>query len=476
MIRPLQHRVAIAASTALLSLSSSVHAIQPEPRKESQSAVVLGSGEILSSSALIKKLNTKLDNKYQDLEVVVHACQSGEFAARAKGAGGLQGTWSVSTSTDLSSNCNVRVATEIFRGKQGLKVGESFFHGYHAQYIRKLKSDAATAGNKSLHEFAEENRQQVGGDPQYESSGEAADNMTVRGGKSSNHAIVASGRSVLIRKLDDELVLTLKAVGYTDETITYLTARRTRTLSDGSTSDDAYSEASLDKALDQLRTDLDKHPGEEKAFLYFSGHGSYELRTVAFVDFDGRTPQSGFRITAATPGFDLFADAPELIAGLQEELPHPEGGFWADDPLLQRPGLPYLAFSTESESFASQSDVQVFLNNLLVGTLFMGNADGGDYLLHLGDDLLQFLLPDILASGRLGLSFALPSSADFFRLAVEADYLSAEKPHLMGYGVRLGSIIGSEYPVSEPGLTVVLFTGLGMLFAAGLRARCRQPR
>lgn len=475
---PLHSRLYFAALGMLSLLATSAFADPPEVKKEKQSAVVTGSGEVISSSALIKKLNTKLENKYQDLELVFSSCSSGEFATRAKGANGLTGTWSVSTSTDTGHRCVDTVSRKETRGgKQGLKIGETFFHGYQAQYIKKLRSDAATAGNRALHEFAEANKHQTGDDPNYESSGQAADDMTVRGGKTSNHAIVSS--SAGFTKLNDEVVVVLKAAGYTDATVTYLTGTRQRDVTDGSKSDGAFSEAAFDKALDDLRKELDKNPGEEKAFIYFSTHGSYGDRTVAFADLDDGLPGSGFLVANATPTFDIFADSPELLVGLQEEQPLPGGGFWANDPLLQREGQPYLAFSTASEFFSDAAEVEIFLNDLLVGTLPMGNPDGSDYLIGLADELLNSLMSDIASRGLLSLSFVLPSDADFFRLAVEADYLSADKPQLFDYGVTIGSVIGSEQSIPEPGTSALLVIGLtalvGMRRCARVRARPGSP-
>lgn len=139
------------------------------------------------------------------------------------------------------------------------------------------------------------------------------------------------------------------------------------------------------------------------------------------------------------------------------------GGFWADDPVLQREGQPYLAFSTAEEFFTDQTNVNVSLNGMSIGALTLGNPDGSDYLLNIPDEILDLIMPDIIASGDLDVSFLLPSASDYLRLATEADYLSL--PHLMDYGVSIGGIIGSVEPIPEPNsallsfLAVLAFTG-----------------
>src|SRR5438132_5451007 len=71
-----------------------------ERAKEDQSAFEMSDGQFVSSSALIKLLKQKLGTSYQDLEIVMLVCESGEFATRAKAkGGGLPGTWSVTTAS-----------------------------------------------------------------------------------------------------------------------------------------------------------------------------------------------------------------------------------------------------------------------------------------------------------------------------------------------------------------------------------------
>ena len=454
--------ISLVAGFALTLATPSAFSDPPEKKKEKQSAFKTADGKIISSSSLIKTLKSKLGGKYEDLELVISACGSGEFATRAKAPNGLGGNFSVSTSTDTEHVCQDRIdedKDEKPNDKEGLKIGDDFFHGYMAQYAKKIKDGKNTVGNKDLHDFAEENKHQTGDDPNYQSSGKAADDMTVHGGTTSNHAIVF--QAATYNRLSDELVKALKGAGYTDKTITYLTGTGKRNTSDGSKSDGAAFEKDLNDALDDLRKELDKNPNKEKAYIFIDGHGSYRDRTVAFANIDTGLPGAGLLITTANPTLDIFTDSPELLVGLKEELPMAGGGLWADDPLLQRRGQPYIAFSTSEEFFVGSTITEILLDGLSLGSLTLGNAFGNDYHLDIADEILDSLLPSIEALGTVELTFQLPNELDFLRLATEGDYLSPNFPHLLDYGVSIGGIIGSLEPLPEPSTLALL--GLGLL-------------
>lgn len=433
----------------------------PPPKKELQSYLSFDGGGTLSSSEMVKKLNDKLGGQYEDLEIVFQVCGSGEFASRAAG---LMGQWSVSTATDAKHKCSIGVTetTKPFDGgPDGLKIGDRHFHGYTPQYIKKLQEGKNTVGNKALHDHAEANRHQKGDDPKYASSGAAADAMTVHGGKKSNHAIL--GLTAGYVAVDDALSDALKAAGYTNDTITKLAQR-------GEDLDGRFTKKNFDKALDDLRKELDKNPKEEKAYIYFVVHGSIEERTVAFLT-GGGGPGAGWVITEETPGFDIFTDEPELHVALKEELPM-DGGFWADDPLLKRVGDPFLSFTTVDEAFAADAHVEVVLGGLSIGSVEMGHAAGSDYTLSFADEILSLLIPEIMSAGALTLDFLLPSSGDFFALATEADWLARED--VVDYGVRLGREVGpSLVPVPLPLSAPLLAGGTLVLLLMG---RPRGPR
>lgn len=166
-------------------------AVANPTKSERQSSVKMGpdkNGPRLSSSALIKLLNIKLKGAYEDLELVFKVCYSGEMARRAAREttdGGLRGEWSVSTAADRHHVSENEVTNDrIFEDKEGLPYNGVYYHGYAAQYIKELKAKGNTVGNKALHEKAKaENAFEQ--NPQYASSGAAADNMTVHGGTKS---------------------------------------------------------------------------------------------------------------------------------------------------------------------------------------------------------------------------------------------------------------------------------------------------
>lgn len=466
-VRRAPRRIGLGATLAAFTLAASLQTVADDTVKEKQSAFVTADDKAISSTALVKLLNRKLDGKYQDLELVITSCSSGEFATRGAG---LKGNWSVSTGSASNRNCvdgqaegedipqKGQDGTEV----SGLKVGDDYYHGYAAQYVKKLQEGKNTVGNKALHEFGRDKNYR-NTQPQYNSSNAVADAMTVHGGAKSNHAIVVSTPTRHGAAITDGLYEALKGAGYTDGDIKLLRG-------DGAPAgnvDARATEAEFEKALDEMRVELDKHVGEEKAYVYVEAHGSYALRTVAYLD--GRRGEAGGGVLIAdhNPGVLVFADDAELVAAWQEELPRAGGGLWSDLPFLQRHGSPYLAFSTLTESFFGTSHAQVFVNGLFAGDVLMGNPLGADYQLSLADTLLDAIMDDMLASGSLRIDFRLPEVTDFFRLAVLEDYLDADVLAL-DYGVTLGAVLGGAerlVAVAEPLPGALL--GLGLLLALG---------
>ena len=455
---------------SLLLLAAAGQPFADEMKKEDQSAFRTADGRMISSSALIKLLKVKLDNRYQDLEIVMLSCESGEFAARAKGAGGLPGTWSVTTAAS-SSRCGLD--TEIAgnrkrKGKdgtdvEGLPVNTPYYvHGFSAQYVKKLLADKNTIGNKALFEYARDKDHNDSG-PQYASSGAAADAMTVHGGRKSNHAIVFSTPpSDIAEKLTSELRFALKDAGYDDKEIQLLRGKN------------AATEKGLSDALDVLRAALDKNPGEEKAYLSISAHGNYDARTVAYADGQANQAGGGVRLSNDHRRVTIFADSAVLQAGLREELPMSGGGFWQDDPTLHRGGPAYLRFTTLNEAFSGSDLAEVFLNGLLAGVVDMGNGSGADYQLDLSDALVDALMPDLMSRGLLDLDFRFAGSADHIRLAGFEDWLDPGFAPL-DYGISLGTPLAAfETEVAEPGSIVLALAGFAALVFA--RGRLRRGR
>src|SRR5271165_2725130 len=191
-------RGTIAGALAAALIWATGDALADPAKKETQSILFDQASDELTSSALIKLLNDKLAGAYQDLELVITSCSGGEFTTRAKG---LQGAWSVSTAAK-TGKCNGTTygnPDPKVGGKDGLKLGDNFFDGWDPQWVKSLLADGSKATNKSLFDYATANMGYVGQGPAYASSGAAADNMTIHGGASSNHAIVfASGGYVRV--------------------------------------------------------------------------------------------------------------------------------------------------------------------------------------------------------------------------------------------------------------------------------------
>lgn len=440
-----------------------------EKRKEDQSAFRTADGQMISSSALIKLLKEKLDTRYQDLELVVAACESGEFASRAAAKeGGLGGNWSVTTASS-SSRCatDTQVAGNQKRKGQdgsdvfGLPIKTPYYmHGFSAQYSKRLLEGKNDVGNKALFEYARDKNHMDSG-PQYASSGATADNTTLHGGKKSNHAIVFSSNPTdYADAVTSELLRGLRAVGYDEKKdLQFLSGKMQAT------------QKGLEAALEKMRAALDQNPNEEKAYLYISAHGNYDERTVAYAD--GKLDQAGGGVTinSINRRISIFADNPVLWDGLKEELPSAGGGYWADDPLLQRGGPTYLSFTTFSEFFAGPTLVQVLIDGLPAGVVSMGNPLGADYQIDLSDALVDQLLPELMSSGALDIDFLLPGDADHVQLAGFQDYLDAGFTPL-GYGIGIGTPLSSTETVAEPGTLALMSTTLCcLLIRIGRRRR-----
>jgi hypothetical protein len=423
----------------MMLLGLAVHASAVETRKEDQSAFKMADGSFMTSSAFIKLLKEKLDNKYQDLEIVLLVCESGEFASRAAAKGGLQGNWSVTTaaskdrcSTDLEVAGNQKRKGQDGTDVTGLPIKAPYYvHGFSAQYVKKLQDGKNGVGNKALFEYARD-KNHMDSDPQYTSSGATADNMTVHGGKSSNHAVVFSTPPQDIAvSVTTELRLALRDAGYGAPEIQLLQGKNQATLK------------GLEAALDTLRTALDKSPGEEKAYINISAHGNYDERTVAYGDGQLNQPGGGVRLSNANPRVTIFTEDPTLLRDLKEELPMSTGGYWADDPLLMRDGPAALTFTTFRESVGGAGEVQLYLNGLLAGTLMMGNSLGADYQLDIPDLLLDRLMPDLMNRGVLDVDFHFVNDGDSIQLAGFEDWLDPDFTPL-DYGIGIGAAITSS--------------------------------
>jgi hypothetical protein len=175
-------------------------------------------------------------------------------------------------------------------------------------------------------------------------------------------------------------------------------------------------------------------------------------------------------IGGGTTTVPVLVDTPILIRDLQEHLPRKGGGFWLDDPDVQRGGLPYISFTTQSESFTGSTAVSVTLDGDAIGTVTMGNSLGADYQLSIPDPVLDQLMPQILSDHALTLGFDAASPLDQFRLAVDEDSeISGFTP--LDYGISVGALLSSEATLPEPSSLA-----LASLALSALLCRYRKTR
>jgi hypothetical protein len=327
-----------------------------------------------------------------------------------------------------------------------------------AAWISKLTAEGNKIGNKALadHATAEKEKARSGSNPQYGSSGKSADDMTLHGGKKSNHAIVF--QTTGFTKMLDGTVSALKAAGYTDAEI-----NRLRGIGDATW-------ANFEAALDDLRKKLDKNPKEEKALITLETHGSKESRTVAYAPGMEGKAGGGALISAAGPSFAMEVTDPVVLATLAQDLPKPGGGVFSHDPELARNGPATLRLSTFEEHLAGSTSVGVSLNGQTIGALQMGASLGADYQLAVPDEVLSLIFGDVRASGRLTLGLNFASAGDWIRIATEQDWADPTTAAL-DYGVGIAAdCCAATASVPEPGTWLLMAIGL---IGLGLRKRSR---
>ena len=455
----------IAVAVGLLA-SGSVAASAEQVKQDLQSLFVTVDRINVTSSKLMKLIRTDIGNTWQDLEFITTSCKSGEFVTRAAGAGGLPGTWSVDTASD-TTHCTTEFSTP------GPKIG------WPGNYVTALAADTK-AGAKPVFDAAKKNSAFPADNPQYGSSGAAADAFSVHGGKSANYALIFNTSTLAAgfrNQLAQRLYRSLLAAGYTDtpkaDTIEYDAGDK---LPDppGFTDKTATYQSFLD-SMKLLGTQMKSGtPAETKVYIFAEAHGGIAERTVSYLDGQLGKPGGGTIVSNASPTVTLLADNPDVVAGLKQQVPKTGGGFWADDPTIERVQSPFLTFSTLSSHFVGAALVSVSLDGILIGQVDMSDPLGGDFQLSLSDETLNALFPIIDATGRLTAEFALPDSADQFQLATPEDWLLPGSDSL-DYGIGIGFAVESRLEdVPEPG-ALPLLAGALAAFSVFLRPGRRNP-
>jgi hypothetical protein len=443
--------------TLAVVAAMSVPVLAADNKQEKQSVFGTSDGKIVTSSEFIKLLKEKLDTRYQDLEIVIKSCHSGEFVTRAAGANGIGGDWSVSTSCDKdkpATNTQTTDDKDIPQGPDanipGLHIGGHYYHGYAAQYIKKLK-EAPNTSNKDLHQTAKDKNHHPEEKPQYGSSGANADNMTVHGGKKSNHAIIFSQPASFGEELTETLYDALKGAGYADGDIDYL-----RDTEGGKgIVDHNATKQDLKDALDRLNEVLKLHDKEEKAYIFIDAHGGYEKEDVAYVpDHTPGVPGNGVLVSYPTGTVVIDADA-TLVRSLAEEAPRGTGGFWADEPALHRVAQPTLRFTTVAESFSGSADVNISLNQVPLGSFEMtGSPQGGDYRVLIPDAVLDGVLTSLRGTSNIVVQFQFINPGDSFKLATDDDFNFDPCYPYTDYGVGVYTLMDA-YEVLDTNSLVV---------------------
>jgi hypothetical protein len=444
---------------------------------------------------LTKNLYKDNNPVYQDLELILPLCHGGGLIDYINSKG-LKGTWSAAAAVPMRQTSATRWTTAIdptptggSGGKPGNwkypglnaknfstddKVIDQYINGYGPQYIKAIE-DNPDQTVKGLHDtavqknFANDVRKVEPG--QYASSGAAADAFTIKGNADTNsrHAIIFSGGGVQVvdQNFTEKAIQVLQNAGYKGPTgsIQTLFHDGEPFWNPGASGMDVSNwtkatKGNLDTALANLRTELLRNEGKEKALILMPQHGaSSEKRVVKTKDGDPPLPGEGFVFHSSAGTINVPLD-PEEQLWMQEEIPNGHGGLLYDDPEMTRIGPAVLDVTTYAQSLSGS--VSVYVDNSFAGVIAPG-SQRGDYILPLSNELLAGI--PWSGSGPLDLHvrFDFSSPGDWLQLSTDYDYFqdpafSAQFGH---YGLGVSSVLYQGEPVPEP-LSLILF-GIGML-------------
>jgi len=309
---------------------------------ETHSYIATDDGKKIFDDEFAKLLKEKLGGEYQNAQVVIRSCYGGGFAEEASKT--LAGDYSVNTARDEKHACSMKRGKSLrtIGGDEGLKIGDYWYHGWLAQWIKKFKEDNDST-SEELADAAKTKDHKLGGNPQYETGGTGKD-AKIRDGAKSNHVVIASnGGTTFDDPFISELVKTLKAAGYTDDEIDWAHDNSAGKQVGGQNVDRNYTKENIVKMLEDLRKALDKNPGMEKATVIINSHGSTEKRKVDKKDgAQNGAPGQGGRVN---PG------ANQRISSSTTHSPKPSSG----DSASTRARIPIPASPTTRASCSAPS-------------------------------------------------------------------------------------------------------------------------
>ncbi len=202
----------------------------------------------------------------------------------------------------------------------------------------------------------------------------------------------------------------------------------------------------LVNALDAMRTKLDQNEYKEKAYIAIVGtHGGWAPLTVAYAGSEKSMgfPGDGRMLTYPSGYVDVDTES-NFLECLMEEVPSSGGGFWQDDPDVERGCPPFICYGTSSENFAGPPVVNIYLNShFLTQDTLNGSPSGGDYSISIPDDVLDMIFPEAQADSFLSVGFEFVAPGDSIRLATDSDFYADSTASRLYYGVSLGFAIHS---------------------------------
>jgi hypothetical protein len=175
--------------------------------------------------------------------------------------------------------------------------------------------------------------------PQYNSSGAAADGFKVHGGTTGNQALIFGVNNKTQKfsytPLMDQTYTALTGAGYAAKEITYL---RDMEKAAGNVAGPA-TEGQLETALSKIGDAVAANKGKVNVDLMVVAPGGLSERTVVYNNNGVGQPGGGAVVSNANSHVGMFVDDPTVVAGLKLDLPRSPangGGVWLSDPVAER--------------------------------------------------------------------------------------------------------------------------------------------
>ena len=407
-----------------------------------------GGDDKISYEALVQLLNHYLENA-QQVNIFVDACHSGGFISQAEH---LNMPYFLTTSQTKPEACAVAGSSTtdvVPPGRLTIsKVGKTdrYYFGFAEYWTKELKNAVEVPTPESLFitstDDVKKDKSMKSEKPTSTSGNNADPLKNINGGSRSNHALIFDGdRGGLALEPGLELYRALADPKYGfknngNSLAFYKTDSRAQDF-EGTHIDGPGTLENLRKALDDLKTLVDAHQGEELVNIFINGHG-YEEAALAPQQpgLDG-IPKDGFLVQGGTAvQFDLPTDSEfwsELKIGLSR-----------DDRKVVRVHLP--SFLLDLSEASLRAPIAIAIDGMPLGYFTVpSTSTGAELKVSLPDWYTRALIATAGGAPSIPVTFVL-ASGDWMRFATDDDIFlnSAYQKGNAGFGIAV-SIADVDY-------------------------------